>query len=186
MRTSVFRQWIGWGGVAIVIALMTGLYAEESPKSSEDKKIRISSDSMMADNQSKYVEFIGHVRAVQGDTIITSERLKIFYKDASSSEKTPADPKKQIAGSNSVDKIVASGNVKVQIEDKIAETQEAVYTTQDRVLVLTGDDSKLIFGSNSISGYKITFYRDSNKYNVEGSGKKQVEATVYSEDKGLN
>lgn len=183
MKASVFRQWIGGGCLLIVIAMMTGLYAEESPKASDDKKIRISSDSMMADNQSKYVEFIGHVKATQGDTVITSERLKIFYKDSS---EPSADPKKQIQSNSSVDKVVAYGNVKVQIEDKVAETQEAVYTTQDRVLVLTGEDSKLISGHDSISGSKITFYRDSGKIKVEGSSKKSVEAIVFSGEKGLN
>jgi lipopolysaccharide export system protein LptA len=82
--------------------------------------------------------------------------------------------------------VVANGNVKVQLEDKLAETQEAVYTTSDRILILTGEDSKLISGQDSITGSKITFYRDSGRVKVESSGKKSVEAVVFSGEKGLN
>jgi len=180
MKSSAFKHCIAAGCIIVMIALMTGLYAEESPKIADDKKIRISSDSMMADSQSKFVEFVGNVKASQGDTVITADRLKIFYKEI----KTEA--KKELQGSNSVDKVVAQGNVRVQLEDKTAETQEAVYTTSDRILVLTGEDSKLISGHDSITGSKITFYRDSGRVKVESSGKKSVEAVVFSGEKGLN
>jgi lipopolysaccharide export system protein LptA len=84
MKSSAFKHCISAGCIIVVIALMTGLYAEESPKIAEDKKIRISSDSMMADSQSKFVEFVGNVKASQGDTVITADRLKIFYKEINS------------------------------------------------------------------------------------------------------
>lgn len=183
MKSSAFRQWIAAGCLLVMIALMTGLYAEESPKIADDKKIRISSDSMMADSQSKFVEFVGNVKASQGDTVITADRLKIFYKEVKAEAK---EAKKELQGSNSVDKVVAQGNVRVQLEDKVAETQEAVYTTSDRILVLSGEDSRLISGNDSITGSKITFYRDSGRVKVESSGKKSVEAVVFSGEKGLN
>lgn len=184
MKNSAFRQWLAAGCVLVIVALMTGLYAEESPKSGDDKKIRVSSDSMMADSQAKYVEFVGNVKASQGDTVITADRIRIYYKDTKS--ETKSEIRKETPGGNSVDKVVAQGNVRVRFEDKLAETREAVYTTQDRVLVMSGQESKLTSGNNWITGSKITFYRDSGRYKVEGSPDKQVETNVFSDEKGLN
>jgi lipopolysaccharide export system protein LptA len=61
-------------------------YADEKPQDtdarslSEDRKIHITADKLISDNDADYAEFIGNVRATQEDTVITADSLKIFVK----------------------------------------------------------------------------------------------------------
>ena len=77
-------------------------------------------------------------------------------------------------------------NVKIIFDDKTAISQRAVYTTDSRILVLTGPDSKIISGKDSISGEKITLYRADDRIIVESGKEKQVEAVFFSKQGGLN
>ena len=47
---------------------------------SGNRTIHITSDRLISNNKAGYAEFIGHVKAIQGDTVITSDKLKIFFK----------------------------------------------------------------------------------------------------------
>ncbi|MDP2862282.1 MAG: LptA/OstA family protein [Desulfobacterales bacterium] len=152
---------------------------QKQQKDSGEKKIHITADRLIAEGNSNNAEFIGNVRAIQETTVITSEKLKIFYKKDSSGIKDNSK------GDESIKEIIATGNVKILFDDKIAETQQAVYTTETRVLVLNGPDSKVTSGKNTISGSKITFFRDDGRVKVEGSGNRRVEAFFESGGKGL-
>jgi len=159
-------------------------YAEEKPKDtdvrslSENRKIHITADKLISDNEVDYAEFIGNVRATQEDTVITADRLKIFVK------KNP-DNKSPGVGTESINKIIASGNVKINFDNRVAVTPQAVYNTKTGVLVLSGDNSRIISGKDSISGEKITLYRTTGRITVESGEEKRVEAVFYSGEKGL-
>jgi len=148
-------------------------------KEESEKKIHITADRLIAEGNSNNAEFIGNVRAVQEKTVITSNKLKIFYKkDSPGIENNPK-------GEESIKEIIATGNVKILFDDKIAETEQAVYTAETRILVLNGHNSKITSGNNTISGSKITFFRDDGRINVEGGGKNRVEASFESDGKSL-
>ena len=66
-----------------------------------------------------------------------------------------------------------------------AETAQAVYNIETEVLTLSGDNSRIISGNDSISGEKITLYRTTGRINVESGSEKRVEAVFYSGEKGL-
>ncbi len=53
------------------------------------------------------------------------------------------------------------------------------------VLVLSGNNSKVIGENDSISGEKITFYRIDGRIDVESGNNKRVEAVFYSGQKGI-
>jgi|GEM_PF-1026948 len=152
---------------------------QKQKKDAGGNRIHITADRLIAERNSNNAEFIGNVRAVQETTVITSEKLKIFYKNNSPGIKDNSK------GEESIKEIIATGNVKILFDDKIAETQQAVYTTETRILVLNGPDSKVTSGKNIISGSKITFFRDDGRVKVEGSGNKRVEAFFESGGKGL-
>ncbi|MGD2149713.1 MAG: LptA/OstA family protein [Desulfobacterales bacterium] len=160
-------------------------YADEKPGDTDtnnhakNNKIHITADKLFSDNDADYAEFIGNVRASQEDTVITADRLKIFYKATSGLKGTPA------IGEESITKIVADGNVKINFDNRVAVTPKAVYNTQTRILVLSGNNSKIVSGDNSISGEKITIDRATGRINVESGDKKRVEAVLYSGEKGL-
>ncbi len=159
-------------------------YADDPPTdpgpNDPGKKIHITSDSLVSGNDAKYVEFIGNVKATQGSDVITADRLKIFFK------KTPQSNDNLIANQESIAKMVANGNVTIHFDNKVAVAEQAVYITATRVLVLSGPNSKIVSGSDSVAGEKITIYRADGRINVESGGEKRVNAVFFSGEKGLN
>jgi len=145
----------------------------------QEEKIHISAETLISDKEAKYAEFIGNVIAKQGNTVITADRLKIFYEEVSGKEKSEADK------SSPITKITAEGKVTIKFDDKIAETGQAVYTTADKVLTLSGEGSRLVSGNDSIAGSKIIFYRSDGRIKVESSKEKRVEAVFYPGGKGI-
>lgn len=171
----------------LVVVLMNSFaYAEDKPnftdtnKNIKNEKIHITADKLISDHEAKYTEFIGNVRATQRDTVITADKLKIFFKRDMDSKKNP------LAGDESINKIVANGNVQIKFDNRVAVTQQAVYITETRVLVLSGADSKVISGNNSISGEKITVHRIDGRIQVESGKEERVEAVLYPGEKGIN
>lgn len=145
----------------------------------DSKKIHITSDRLVADNKAMFAEFIGNVVAIRETDVITSDRLKIFYKKGVDKKEKPA------AGEEMIKKIVANGNVVIKFDDKVATAQQAVYTAETGIIVLTGPNSKVTSGNNFISGEKITMYRSDDRMIVEGGKEKRVEAVFYSGEKGI-
>jgi lipopolysaccharide transport protein LptA len=146
------------------------------PKSikKETKKIRITADRLVGIYDSNDAEFTGSVEAVFENFIIKSDSLKIYYKrDQGKKEKTKA-------GKDSIDKIIANGNVKIWADDKVATTQQAVYTTDNMVLVLNGDNSTVTYNKNHVSGSKITINRSNNTVKVESNANNRVKALFYT------
>ncbi|MGB5158131.1 LptA/OstA family protein [Desulfobacterium sp. N47] len=158
------------------------LAADKTIKPKKDgsvEKTRITADMLIVDGNSDKAEFIGKVKAVQGTTVITSDRLNIFYQKVDTAAKD--NPKEK----ESIKEIIATGNVKILFDDKIAITQHAVYATSTRVFTLTGVGSKITSGNNSITGSKITFFRDDGHVKIESSRSNRVEAVFESDGKGI-
>lgn len=170
----------------VAVLMISFVYAEDKPnftdtnKNKKNEKIHITADKLISDHEAKYTEFIGNVRATQRDTVITADKLKIFLNRDMDNKKNP------LAGDESIKKIVANGNVQIKFDNRVAVTQQAVYITETRVLVLSGADSKVISGNNSISGEKITVYRTDGRIQVESGKGERVEAVLYTGEKGIN
>jgi len=143
-------------------------------KGNENSNIQIKSDSLVAYNEASYAEFSGNVSAVQGTTLITSDKLRIYY------SKSPENKGPKDTGEDSIKKVVASGNVVIRSENRTAYTSMAEYTPATKVVVLSGAGSKVTSGNNYVSGEKITFYVNEDRVIVERSKEKQVEAVFYS------
>ena len=159
-------------------------FADDTPSDRKttdaDKNIHITSDSMISDNNTKHAEFIGNVKAIQGSNTLVADRLKIFFqKDMKNTGNLAADQ-------DSVAKIVANGNVTIHFDNKVAVAEQAVYITETKILVLSGPNSKITSGSDSVSGEKITLHREDGRMNVESGAEKRVNAVFRSGKKGLN
>lgn len=165
--------------LVIIASFMVSFVFAEGEDLKENKKIYITADKLIADSEVKCAEFIGNVRAVQEDTVITADSLKIFYK------KVEDNNKNLTSDEGSIEKIISSGNVKMNFDDKVAVAEHAVYTSETGVLVLTGPNSKVTSGTNFVSGEKITIYRVEDRMTVESGIKKRVEAVFYSKEKGM-
>jgi lipopolysaccharide export system protein LptA len=142
---------------------------------SKDKKIHITADRLISDSAHNNAEFIGNVHARQGNTLITADRLKIFFgAHASAVDASPTQ---------SLKKLVATGNVKIKFDNRLAVARQAVYITDERKLILTGPGATVTSGDNTITGETITFYRADGRFTVEGGSNGRVNAVILPEKK---
>lgn len=143
----------------------------------EGNKIHITAERLISDSANNNAEFVGNVRAHQGNTVITADSLKLFFGGESKT--------KDASPAQSLEKLVATGNVEIKFDNRLAVAQQAVYITAQRVLTLTGPEAMVTSGDNTISGETITFYRDSGRFTVEGGTDGRVKAVILPEDSGL-
>lgn len=160
--------------------LLTPVMADEQPLYSDPKKdnerIRITANELETNNEKNLAVFIGDVRAIQGDTVITCQRLTIYYGDKALSGG---------GGAGSIDRVIATETVKIIMENRIGVSDKAEFSMKTGAIVLTGEPAKVTTGNNSVAGKKITIYRDDNRLTVERGASQRVEAVLYpEEDKG--
>jgi lipopolysaccharide export system protein LptA len=141
------------------------------------EKIHITAERLISNMADNNAEFIGHVQARQGATLIIADSLKIFFSGKSKSGN--ASP------SQSLEKLVATGNVEIKFDNRLAVARQAVYITAQRKLILTGPEASVTSGDNTISGETITFYRDDGRFTVEGGSNGRVKAVILPEESGL-
>jgi lipopolysaccharide transport protein LptA len=146
-------------------------------KNNENGKIRIIADKLFAEVNAGVIEFVGNVKATHAETVISADRLKIIYNPDAIKSQTNA------LKSVSIEKIIASGHVKINYNNIIAETDEAEYTMKSEVLVLKGEHSKVTREGHSITGTKFTLQRSDGKITVESSQKNRVKAVFHPSEK---
>jgi len=169
--------------IALIItaALITGaaFAADKSKGETSDAKpentpIIITAEQLDSDNKAKFAEFIGNVKAIQADFVITSDKLRIYYKGEL------LDTEKKGNDEDALKKIVATGNVKITSDQYIAKTEKLEYDTASMTIILTGENSTVINGKNSITGSKIILYQKDGRVKVLGSKNKRIKAEFYS------
>ena len=162
--------------ILIQVAISSAQAAEKVvPKKTPtgDEKIQVTADQLLSSSHENYAEFIGNVEAHRGAVVIKSDRLRIYYKNPQGRSKNPA------IGEESIQKIIAMGNVNIWTEDRVAETDRAEWSVTDRILVLTGKNSKVTSGNSFITGSKITLYQVDGRIKVEGHNGQRVKATFF-------
>jgi len=139
---------------------------------SENRQIRITADQLTTSNEESFAEFTGDVEAVQADFIIRSDTLRIYYR----SEQTTAET--EAVGPDSIRRIVAEGNVRIQSGPQSATTDRAEYSVNDGQLTLIGKGSTVTDGLNRIEGSRLTLNRITGEIKVQG-GEQRVRAVFY-------
>jgi lipopolysaccharide export system protein LptA len=161
--------------------LSSGGFAGESPSpkspNQADEQIQIVADKLITNDAEKFAEFVGDVRASQGNFEITSERLRIYYRD------DPDRNKDQTASQESIERIVANGNVQISSEKYEAKTDQAEYDLDTQIIILSGENSTVTSGKNILTGSKITVYRKEGQITVERSPQQRVKAVFYPKEK---
>jgi len=166
--------------IGILLITWVGLADDKPPVSADKKKnakIIIKADRLISNIEDGWARFTGNVRVTQGTQVLEADSLEIYYKKDLNNQNKPAP------GKESIEKIVAKGNVKIKSDNFVAITHQAIYNIKTKVIVLSGPDSKVISGNNSISGSQITLYMDKERIKVTGSGPKRVEAVFDSGEK---
>lgn len=146
-------------------------------RKSAGEPIQITANKLISNAEQKYAEFIGDVKASQQNFVITSDSLRIYYEgDLINKSQQPSNKKM-------IKRIVAKGDVEITSDEYVAKTDQVEYDVATMVVVLTGENSTVTSGNNSITGSKITLYRADGRIEVEGSSDKRVNALFYSEEK---
>jgi lipopolysaccharide export system protein LptA len=141
--------------------------------------IKVSANKLISNSEKKYAEFIGDVKAHQGDAVITSDSIRIYYEG---NLLNPGENKKD-SEKSTIKKIVAIGNVDFVSEQYTAKTDRMEYDFSTQILVLIGDNSTVTVDKNSIVGSKITYFRADGRFKVEGGPDKRIKAVFFSDGK---
>ena len=165
-------------GIMVLLApfVFAGDQPAEKDKNQVGEQIQIVADKLIANDAEKYAEFIGDVHASQGNFTITSEHLRIYYKE------NIDNLQNQTGSQEFIQRIVASGHVKISSDKYTAETERAEYDLDNAVLILKGENSTIKSGKNLITGPKITIHRQDGQIVVERGVEKRVKARFYSKD----
>lgn len=142
--------------------------------------IEIVSDRLVANNAEKWADFLGAVTATQGKFSMTSDALRIHY------EGDLMSPPKDKSAQNLITKLVATGRVHIASDQYTADTERAEYVPATDVLTLSGENSRVVSGKNTLTGSKIVLNRSEGKAIVESTGAERVKAVFFQEEKGTS
>ena len=120
--------------------------------------INIEADRMVSQEQDNSVVFMGNVDARQGDLVIRTDEMTVFYH-----QEGGGDSQKS---SSQVKKLICKGNVKISQGDWVGTGKRMDYYAKDRKVILSGD-AKGWQGQNMVSGKTITYYLDEGRSVVE-------------------
>lgn len=138
----------------------------------ENRQIRITADQLTTDSDANIVEFSGDVEAIQGNFTIRSDTLQIHYRSGGQPKES------ETAGQDSIQRIVAEGNVRIDTGQQTAQTDRAEYSVSEATLVLIGEGSTVSDGLNRITGSRLTLNRNTGAIRVDG-GERRVRAVFY-------
>lgn len=127
--------------------------------------VQIVSDRMTYDESGKVISFVGNVKAVHGKLNLWAEKLSA-YLASKSGKKFSAD---------SIDRIVAEGNVKAKRGKTEGECGKLTYYVEKQLLKME-NDPLLKDGPNSLTGEEITFHIRENRSEVVGGKERRVKA----------
>jgi lipopolysaccharide export system protein LptA len=185
---------LSYGIIGFILqgVILPGLVAgkEKGPLESS-RPIVVTSDTLEADNKNKMATFTGNVVAKQEQQgkdpiIIYCDKMVIFYtedteKKPSSAQANRSD-KKGLTQQNRVDKIVATGQVKIIQGKDVATGETATFYNADQRIVLTGNP-KVWQGQNLVKGEEVTVWIKENRSLVTSKGANRVQAVIHQEEK---
>ena len=161
----------------IIFLLSSFAFAQEMnvSKAPAREKIHVTADNLTSESNARVAEFKGNVKVTQGNFIIKSDSLKILYKESGEEKKAGT--------TESIDKIIAIGNVKIESEEATAFSEQAEYDTNTMIIVLTGENCRVFDKKNSVTGSRINFNRKEGLVKAVGDGKKRVNAVFFPDEK---
>ena len=149
--------------LAAGLALVTGAVAQDLGQAfkglsaDSDDPIQIEADRLEVLDTEKVAVYIGNVRVRQGETVLKTAQLRVFY---------TGEPEGNAPGA-SVSRIEASSRVVVQSGDQTASGDSAVFEmTADRI-TLTGN-VVLTEGKNIVRGDRLVVDLKTRRGRMEG------------------
>ena len=141
------------GGVLVAALILAGVPAGAGPKAqnppqNSDLPIEITADSLEVLQNQKIATFTGNVDAVQGDMVLSADRLRVYY--GGDDQNGAPGP----AGTGSIRRIEADGNVLMSSPRETAQGDAGVYDVASSQVTLDGA-VVLTRGDNVIRGQRL-------------------------------
>lgn len=165
---------------ALAILVLTAAPAAFAAKklANSDQPVHVVADELEVNDKTQVATFRGAVKATQGDVIITSDRLKVFYDREGKSKPASGEAKGGIMDDGGkVRKVVALGHVRIKQKDRTAVGGKATYWAGGRKILLEGK-ATVWRGKNQVSGDRITVFLDQDRALVHGKPGKRVSVTI--------
>jgi lipopolysaccharide transport protein LptA len=179
VKRSTFYKRVAAMSAFLVLTGLNMAFAQQKtvadPGRLSDAPLHITANKMVAYQKEGMVEFTGNVKAVQDGAVLLAQSIKIYLYP---SDKNTGDTQEQ----NQVKKIVAAQNVEYTARDRKAFADQAVYTADDDILVLTGESARLLTGTSWVTGTRITLFRKEDRAMVESEGSTRVQALFNPDD----
>lgn len=137
--------------VAAAMLLMAAAPDEARTLEFKREPIVVTSARMKADKLGEHIIFSGEVTLKKEAMTLSSDSVTVFYD----------------AGTKSISKIEALGNVIVRKEGRVALADRALYYSKEEKIVLTGD-ARIIENDNQLVGERITLFIRDDRSIVEG------------------
>ena len=185
-RTLGGIRWMGLLLVPLLFGSSPG--AQEKPALGSTNPIVVTSDTLEADNKAKIATFAGNVVAKQAQEketlFIYCQKLIVHYIDEPDKKGAPprATEKKGAAQQNKIDKIIATGQVKIVQGEDVATGETATFYNEDQKIILSGNP-KVWQGKNLVKGEEITVWIRENRSLVTSKGSNRVQAVIHQDEK---
>ena len=139
------------------------LAAQESEDPDNLMNTVITSDvlDMVSGDEISEFHFIGNVNVVGTNLNLTSDELLVIAIKRGDVDAT-------VSSSSKIDKIIATGNVKFNQDERSAEAGRIEIFPENKTVLLT-EDPVVIEGDRRVSGDKITWSEGERRARVEGS-----------------
>ena len=167
--------------IVFIIFLSTfRVYADNLLNNQSGEPMEITSSRMEAFNEKQLVVFSGNAVVKQGNSVLKSDQLFLYYKKEPDKKYQTGAVEKDRMGD--LDRIEAKGNVSLTQGERIATGDDAIYLRESNKITLTGN-AVLIEGKNSIKGDRVIIFLNENRGIVESNSQKQVKAIIYPQRK---
>jgi len=162
-------------------AYATDTVAPAAGAPSASSRTDITAKKITMRNQENKAIFEGSVVLKKGLLVVHSDVMVVFLKphEPKAVENTAKAPHKgseelPTISNQAVSKIEATGRVKIEKADGRATCRKAVYSEDERKIVLTGDPVAWQHGTR-VSGKKIVMFLDDDRTLVEGESHVMIE-----------
>lgn len=184
------------GFVALVLGLVAApgaSFAQDSQqvpfgslKLSDGKDpINIDADKLdILDRDGKAI-FTGNVSVVQGDAVLKSGKMVVYYDKSAQDEEGKAPSGTAGLSSSGIDRLELSGKVYLKSGTQIATGDSGTFDGKTQVMVLQGQKVVLTDGDNVATGCKLTAHMDTGKAFLEsckGKSKGRVSIIMSPKD----
>ena len=134
--------------------------------SRSDTPIQIEADRLEVHDPEKLAIYSGHVRVLQGGTLLETPEMRVFYKGKAAANASADAPTNAVAGSQ-VSRIEAGPGVTVRSGDQVVSADRAVFDMAQNLVTMTGN-VLVTQGQNVVHGERLVVNLTTKEAHIEG------------------